>query len=35
MGSVQYQIEIALTGVGNLASIKCNECGKEFYLGEI
>lgn len=34
-GSTQYQIEIALTGVGSLASVKCIECGKELQLGEV
>lgn len=34
-GSTQYQIEIVLTGVGSLASVKCTECGKELYLGEV
>ena len=31
-GSAQYQIEIALTAVGNLASVKCTECGEENYI---
>ena len=34
-GSTQYQIEIALTAVGDLASVKCTECGEECYLGEV
>ena len=34
-GSAQYQIEIALTAVGNLASVNCTECGEECYLGEV
>lgn len=34
-GSAQYQIEIALTAVGDLASVKCTECGEECYLGEV
>lgn len=34
-GSAQYQIEIALTAVGDLASVKCTECGKDYYLGEV
>ncbi len=34
-GSAQYQIEIALTAVGDLASIKCTECEEEYYLGEV
>lgn len=34
-GSAQFQIEIALTAVGNLASVKCTECGEECYLGEV
>lgn len=34
-GSAQYQIEIALTAVGDLASVKCIKCGKEYYLDEV
>lgn len=34
-GSMQYQIEIGISALGNLASIKCTDCGKEYYLGEV
>ena len=34
-GSTQYQVEITLTAIGDLASVKCTDCGKEYYLGEV
>lgn len=33
-GTARYSIEIKLTAVGDLASIKC-ECGAEEFLGEV
>lgn len=34
-GHLQYQVEIGFSAIGDLASIRCIDCGKEYYLGEV
>ena len=34
-GWSQYVIEITLTAVGNLAAVKCSDCGASCYLDEV
>lgn len=34
-GGTQYSVEIHLTAVGDLAAVRCTECGKDLYLGEV